>query len=104
MKFRTVDFGGAFFNRYSCVLCVLSDTWGLRCMMFIFCAKEADWGMMAFVGYLATWFSESYTCFRMHRVTRKQHACPSNTRRWFRQFLVTYIAWTRGGGVSGRNK
>ena len=35
----------------------------------------------------------------MHSVTRKQHPCPSNTGRWFRQFQV--IAWIRGWrGVS----
>ena len=47
-NFRTVDFGGAFFNRSYCVRCVLSDTWLLRCMMFLFCVKETDLGMMAF--------------------------------------------------------
>ena len=49
VNFRTVDFGGAFFNWPYCVLCVLSDTWLLRCVMFILCAKEAVWGMIAFV-------------------------------------------------------
>ena len=29
---------------------------------------------------------------------RKQHPCPSNTGRWFCQFLVITVAWTRGGG------
>ena len=47
-----------FFNWSYCVPCVLSDTWGLRCMMFMFCIKEADWGTTAFVPYLAPWFSE----------------------------------------------
>ena len=45
------DLGGAFFNGSYCVLCVLSNTWGLRCTMFIFCVKEADRGMMACVAY-----------------------------------------------------
>ena len=58
VKFSTVDFGGAFFNWFCCVLCVLSDTLVWRCMMFIFCVKEADWGVMAFVAYVASWFSE----------------------------------------------
>ena len=39
VKFRTVDFGGAFFDWPYCVLCVLSDTFVLRCMMSIFCVK-----------------------------------------------------------------
>ena len=58
VNFRTVDFGGAFFNWSYCVQWVLSDTWILRCMMFIFCVKETDSGMMAFVAYLAPSFSE----------------------------------------------
>ena len=32
--------------------------------MFIFCVKETDWGMMAFVAYFASWFSEEYHVFR----------------------------------------
>ena len=55
-NFRIVDFGGVFFNW--CVQCVLSDTLLLRCMMFIFCVKEADLATMAFVAYFAPWFSE----------------------------------------------
>ena len=39
-KFRTVDFGGAFFSWSYCVPCVLSDTLVLRCMMFMLCVKE----------------------------------------------------------------
>ena len=36
-------------------------------MMFIFCVKEADLGMMAIVAYFAPWFSEQYTMsFRMY--------------------------------------
>ena len=29
-----------------CAMC--ADTWVLTCMVFVFCVKEADWGMMAF--------------------------------------------------------
>ena len=58
VNFRTVGFGGAFPNWSYCVPCVLSDTLVLRCRMFTFCVKEADWGMMAFVIYGALWFSE----------------------------------------------
>ena len=36
------------------------DTLVLRCMMIIFCVKEVDLGMMAFVAYFAPWFSELY--------------------------------------------
>ena len=46
-KFWTVDFGGAFFYWSYCVLCMLSDTLGLRCMMFIFCVKEADFHFLS---------------------------------------------------------
>ena len=51
VNFRTLDFGGVFFNWSYCVL-----VYCLICMMFIFCAKAADWGM-AFVAYFAPWFS-----------------------------------------------
>ena len=45
---------------------MLSDTWVLRCMMFIFSVKEANLGMMAFVAYFAPRVSEWYTMsFRM---------------------------------------
>ena len=51
VNFRTVDFGGAFsIGPTVCYVCCLS-------MMFIFCVKEADLGMMAFVAYFAPWFS-----------------------------------------------
>ena len=52
INFRTVDISYAFFHCSYCVPCVLS-TLLLRCMMFIFCIKEADLGMMAFVAYFA---------------------------------------------------
>ena len=62
-----MDFDGEFHWSYS-VLCVLSDTWALRCMMIMFCVKEADWGMMACVAYSAPRFSEKYTMsFRMYQ-------------------------------------
>ena len=47
-----------YFSWCYCAPCVLSDMWTLRCMMFVFCVKEADWGMMAFVVYFASWFSQ----------------------------------------------
>ena len=34
----------------------------------------------------------------MQVAARKQHPCPSNTRRWFRQFLVIYRCLDKGGG------
>ena len=34
-------------------LCVLSTTSALTCVMLMFCVKEADWDMMAFVAYFA---------------------------------------------------
>ena len=51
VNFCTVDSGGTFFNWSYYVPCVLSNTLVLRCMMFIFCVKEADSGMMDFVAY-----------------------------------------------------
>ena len=93
------------------MLCVLSDTLVLGCMMFIFCVKEADLGMMAFVAYFALGFQNSTPCLSactMHSVTRKQHPCPSNTRRWFRHFLVISVpnpglpylfSWEAGSGA-----
>ena len=64
-----------------CMLCVLSENLVLRCMMFIFCVKEADLGMIALVAYLPLGFQNSTPCLSactMHSVTRKQQPCPSN--------------------------
>ena len=36
----------------------------LRCRMFMFCVKEADWGLRALGAYLAPWFTEWYTTCR----------------------------------------
>ena len=41
-----------------------------------------------------------YTCI-MQVAARKQPPCPSNTRHWFRQFLVIYHCLNKGGGVRG---
>ena len=82
VNFRTVVFGGALFKWSSCVLRVLCDTWGLRCVMFTFCDKEAEWGRTAFVAYLVLGFQNSTqnpSACTMHSVPRKQHPCPSNT-------------------------
>ena len=55
-------FGGVHFSIWSyCLLRVLSDTWALRCVTFIFCVKEADLGTMALVAYFAPWFSHWYS-------------------------------------------
>ena len=91
-------FGGAVFNWSHCVLRVLSDTWALRCVMVMFCVKEADWGTMALVAYNAPWVSECLSACAMHSATRKQHPCPSNARHWFRQFQVIYGCLDNGGG------
>ena len=98
--FRTVGFGGAFFNGSCCAPCVRSDAFGLRCGMFIVCVKGADWGAMAFCSVLCR------LVFRtVHRVfphvpctvlTRKQRPWPSNTGRWFCQFLVIYRCMAKG--------
>ena len=58
VNFRTMDLGGAFFNWSYCLLYVLSDTLGLRCMMFIFYFKKADLGTMALVAISFFSFSE----------------------------------------------
>ena len=45
-----------------CYVCCL-----IPCMMFIFCVKEANWGMVASVAYFALWISEQYSMsFRMY--------------------------------------
>ena len=68
VNFRTMDFGGAFFNWSCCVLCVLSDTFVLRCILFMFCVRETDLGTMAFVAYFAPWLRI------VHHVLRMYHA------------------------------
>ena len=83
------------------LLSVLSDTLVLRCMMFRVCFKEADWGMMACCSTFAPWLSENHTMsFRLYSVTQKQHPCPSNTRHWFRQFLVISHCLDKGMGYA----
>ena len=82
VNFRAVDFGGALFNWFNwffCVLRVLSDTWGLRCTMFIFWVKEADWGMIAFSPILPLGFQNLKPCVSAcptHSVARGHHPCP----------------------------
>ena len=39
-----------------------------------------------------------YTCITQV-AAHMQRPCPSNTRRWFRQFLVIYRCLDKGGGV-----
>ena len=58
VNFCTVDFGGAFFNVFYCVPCVLPNTLVLRCMMFILCVKAALLAKRAFVACFASWFSK----------------------------------------------
>ena len=41
VNFCTVDFGGAFFNSFYCVPCVLPNTLVLRCTLFVFRVKAA---------------------------------------------------------------
>ena len=43
------------FHMSYCVLRVLSGTLVLRCMMFIFCVKEVDWGMMVLIALGLGW-------------------------------------------------
>ena len=60
VNFCTVDFGGAFFNSFYCVPCVLPDTLVLRSTKFIFCVKAALLAKRAFVVCFTSWFSEKY--------------------------------------------
>ena len=98
-----MDLGGAFFNWSYCVLCVLSDTLALGCMMFVFCVKEAHLGMMAFVACSAPWLSEYYTTsFRMYHAQCNASATPfaqATLDHWFRQFLAIYGCLDKGVGV-----
>ena len=64
VNFFTVDVGGAFFNSFYCMPCVLPDTLVLRWTMFIFCVKAALLAKRAFVACFASWFSEWYTRVR----------------------------------------
>ena len=60
LDFCTVDFGGAFFNWFYCVPCVLPDTLVLRSTKFIFCVRAALLAKRAFVACFTSWFSEKY--------------------------------------------
>ena len=96
VKLCTVDFGGAFFIWSCCVLRVLSDALALRCMMFIFCVKEADWGMMAFVPYFAPWFSKQYTMsFCTYHAQCNAEATPLSKQYW--ALILSISGW--GGGI-----
>ena len=65
--------------------------------MFLFCVKAALLAKRAFVACFAS--SEQHPMST--RVSRKlQHPCPSNTRRWFCQFLVILLG--QGGGGWGK--
>ena len=73
--------------------------------MFTNGVQEPDWGMMGFGGMscpldfrVVQYVTSRVPC---HSVTRKQHPCPSNTRRWFRQLPVTYRCSDGGGGRGG---
>ena len=87
---------------------MLSNTSVLRCTRFIFCVKEADLGLMALVHTLPLGFQNNTPCLfagTMHSVPRKEHPCPSNAGRWFRQFLVIYRCLAaEGGGGGGATK
>ena len=59
----------------------------------VFCLKEADWGMMAYVSYFARGFQNSTPCLparTMHSVTREKHPCID--------IWSFTVAWTKGGG------
>ena len=88
VDFCTVDFGGAFFNWFYCVPCVLPDTLVLRSMKFIFCVKAALLAKRAFV----SWFSEWY--IMPTRVSRKVRRISNTVHFW--SFTV---AWTTWGGA-----
>ena len=73
--------------------------------MFIFRLKEADWGWMAFAAHFPSGSQNStarLSACAMHSVLRKQHPCPSNTRRGLRQFLVIYHCLDKRGGGDGQ--
>ena len=58
VNFCTVYFGGAFFNLFYCVPCVLPDTLALRSTKFIICVKAALLANRAFVACFISLFSE----------------------------------------------
>ena len=101
----TMDFRGAFSNWSYCVPWVLSATLVFRCMMFMFCVKEADWCMMALVAYFAVGFRTSTPCLlacTMHSVTCKQPLVQATLGVGFVNFWSFTVAWTRGGGDRNR--
>ena len=93
VNFRTVGFGGALFHWSCCVPRVVCDAGGCGgAGMFTNGVQEPDWGMMGFGGMscpldfrVVQYVTSRVPC---HSVTRKQHPCPSNTRRWFRQLCA----------------
>ena len=93
-----VDFDGAFINWSDCVLCVPVDTLGLRCMMFIFCVKETDLGLLVFVAYSGPWCSGYGTMsFCMyHAQCNVEAASPPGVGSV--NFCSITVAWTSGGG------
>ena len=101
VSFCTVDFGGALFNSFCCVPCLLPDALSLRSAKFIFCVKAALLAKRAFVACITSWFSEWHTMST--RVSRKfprvsntlVQATPGVGSVNFWSFTV---AWTRGGG------
>ena len=68
-----------FATRSHCVPRVLCDTWALRCMMFMFCVKAADWGMMALTArfvFSPPFFQNSASCLHVYHASCGAEATP----------------------------
>ena len=80
--------------RHVCLLTLV-----LRCTLFIFCVKALPRGHLwrVYLLVLRT-VHHVYTCITQV-AARKQPPCPSNTRRWSRQFLVIYRCLDKVGRV-----
>ena len=100
VNFCTIDFGGAFFISFYGVPCVLPGTLVLRSTKFIFLCQGSAVGQEGVCSVFCL------LVFRMeHRVYMcitqlaacKQRPCPSNTRGWFRQFLIISCCLDKGG-------
>ena len=101
VNFCTVVFGGAFFNSFYCLPCVLPDILVLRCTKFIFCVKAALLAKAAFVACFTSWFSEQYIVSTRvsHKLWRVSNTLVKATLGVGSvNFWSFAVAWTRGGG------
>ena len=92
-----MDFGGGSLNWPHFVPCVLCDTFVSRCMMFVFCVKEADLGHDGLGSIFCAWvFRIVPHVFRMHHAPCTAYTTPLSMQ--YKAFLVIYRCFDEGGG------